>query len=143
MLVTRPMIGKMIDKIGAKSVVMISLVFPLILITDKTSLIWISIVLFIRCTSIGGNLLLASDAYTGLDRKQLPEAGVGIHIIENLGSSFGTAVIATVVATVMQGLQPTIANGLKGYHAGFLVSAIVLTVIFIPSLFLTHKKHAQ
>ncbi len=53
MLVTRPMIGKMIDKIGAKSVVMISLVFPLILITDKTSLIWISIVLFIRCTSIG------------------------------------------------------------------------------------------
>ena len=88
-------------------------------------------------------LPLTSDAYTGLGSKQLPEAGVGIHIIENLGSSFGTAVIATVVATVMQGLQPTIANGLKGYHAGFLVSAIVLTVIFIPSLFLTHKKHAQ
>ncbi|ETB73239.1 hypothetical protein A943_01295 [Bacillus sp. CPSM8] len=53
MLVTRPMIGKMIDKIGAKYVVMVSLVFPLIFITDKTSLIWISIVLFIRGTSIG------------------------------------------------------------------------------------------
>ncbi|AUZ39594.1 MDR family MFS transporter [Bacillus sp. ATD] len=147
MLVTRPMIGKMIDRIGAKYVVMASLVLsligsiPLIFITDKTSMIWISIILFIRGTSFGGIMLpLTSDAYTGLGSKQLPEAGVGIHIIENLGSSFGTAVIATVVATVMQGLQPTIANGLKGYHAGFLVSTIVLAVIFIPSLFLTHKK---
>ncbi|OEI75018.1 MFS transporter [Bacillus subtilis] len=147
MLITRPMIGKMIDRIGAKYVVMASLVLsligsiPLIFITDKTSMIWISIILFIRGTSFGGIMLpLTSDAYTGLGSKQLPEAGVGIHIIENLGSSFGTAVIATVVATVMQGLQPTIANGLKGYHAGFLVSTIVLAVIFIPSLFLTHKK---
>ncbi|MGG2091500.1 MDR family MFS transporter [Bacillus sp. S13(2024)] len=149
MLVTRPIIGKMIDKIGAKYVVMVSLVLsligsiPLIFITDKTSMVWISIVLFIRGTSFGGIMLpLTSDAYTGLDSKQLPEAGVGINIIENLGSSFGSAVIATVVATVIQGLQPTIANGLKGYHAGFLVSTIVLAVIFIPSLFLTHIKKA-
>jgi len=147
MLATRPMIGKMIDKIGAKYVVMVSLALsligsiPLIFITDKTSIIWISIVLFIRGASFGGiNLPLMSDAYTGLDSKQLPEAGIGINIIENLGSSFGSAVIATVVATFVQGSQPTIANGLKGYHAGFLVSAIVLAIIFIPSLFLTHKK---
>ncbi|MBY9080288.1 multidrug efflux MFS transporter [Paenibacillus sp. HN-1] len=149
MLVTRPLIGTMIDKIGAKYVVMVSLALsligsiPLIFITDQTSMIWISIVLFIRGASVGGiNLPLTSDAYTGLDSKQLPEAGVGIHIIENLGSSFGSAVIATVVATVMQGLQPTIANGLKGYHAGFSVSAIVLALIFIPGLFLTQKKTA-
>ncbi|MBY8911155.1 multidrug efflux MFS transporter [Bacillus sp. YC2] len=149
MLVTRPLIGKMIDKIGAKYVVMVSLVLsligsiPLIFITDKTSMIWISIVLFIRGASFGGIMLpLTSDAYTGIDGKQLPEAGVGINIIENLGSSFGSAVIATVAATVIQGLEPTISNGLKGYHAGFFVSVIVLAVIFIPSLFLTHKKTA-
>lgn len=147
MLVTRPLIGKLIDRIGAKYVVMVSLVIsligsiPLIFITDETNMIWISIILFIRGTSFGGIMLpLMSDAYTGLNNKQLPEAGVGINIIENLGASFGSAVIATVVATVIHGLQPTIASDLKGYHAGFLVSAIVLVVIFIPSLFLTHKK---
>lgn len=150
MLITRPIIGKMIDKIGAKYVVMVSLVLsligsiPLIFITDRTSMIWISFALFIRGTSFGGIMLpLTSDAYTGLDSKQLPEAGVGINIIENLGSSFGSAVIATVVATVVQGLQPTIANGLKGYHAGFFVSVIVLAIIFIPNLFLTHKSAKQ
>ncbi|MDY0393852.1 MDR family MFS transporter [Virgibacillus halophilus] len=147
MLVTRPMIGRMIDRIGAKYVVMVSLIIsligsiPLIFITDKTSMLWISIILFIRGTSFGGIMLpLTSDAYTGLASKQLPQAGVGINIIENLGSSFGSAVIATVVATVIQGSQPTIANSLKGYQAGFLVAAIVLVIVFIPSLFLTHKK---
>ncbi|MUG87879.1 DHA2 family efflux MFS transporter permease subunit [Paenibacillus timonensis] len=149
MLVTRPLIGKMIDRIGAKYVVMVSLVLsligsiPLIFITDRTSMVWISLVLFIRGTSVGGiNLPLTSDAYTGLDDHQLPEAGVGINIIENLGASFGSAVIATVVATVVQGVQPTIANGLKGYHAGFLVSVLILILIFIPGLFLTHKRNA-
>lgn len=149
MLITRPLIGKMIDKIGAKYVVIVSLLvaligsIPLIFITDQTSMIWISIVLFIRGTSIGGiTLALTSDAYTELDSKQFPEAGVGINMIENLGSSFGTAVIATVVATVTQGLQPTIINHLKGYHFGFLVSTVVLAILFIPSLFLTHKRNA-
>ncbi|MCP1186007.1 MDR family MFS transporter [Paenibacillus sp. 1781tsa1] len=147
MLVTRPLIGVLIDKIGAKYVVMVSLVValvgsvPLIFITDKTSMTWISIILFIRGASVGGiSLPLTSDAYTGLESKQLPEAGVGINIIENLGSSFGSAVIATVVAATLQGLHPTIANNLKGYHSAFLLSAIALAVIFIPSLFLTNKK---
>lgn len=147
MLITRPLIGKMIDKVGAKYVVIASLALslfgsiPLIFITDETSLGWISIILFIRGTSVGGIMLpLTSDAYTGIGNKQLPQAGVGINMIENLGSSFGTAMIATVVATVMQ--EPTITGSLKGYHAGFLVSVIVLAVIFIPSLFLTHKKSA-
>lgn len=150
MLVTRPIIGKMIDRFGAKYVVMVSIVLsligsiPLVFITDQTSMIWIAIVLFVRGTSIGGiNLPLMSDAYTGLDNKQLPEAGVGVNITENLGSSFGSAVIATTVATFIQGLQPTIENGLRGYQAGFLVSAIVLALIFIPSFFLTNKKAAE
>lgn len=95
MLITRPLIGKMIDKVGAKYVVMVCLAIslfgsiPLIFITDETSMIWISTILFIRGSSVGGIMLpLTSDAYTGLDSKQLPQAGVGINMIENLGSSF-------------------------------------------------------
>ncbi len=149
MLITRPFLGKMIDQIGAKYVVLVSLALsligsiPLIFITGHTSMIWISIVLFLRGASIGGiSLPLTSEAYTGLGSRQLPEAGVGINIIENLGASFGSAVTATVVATVIQGLQPTVANGLKAYHAGFLVSAVVLAFILIPGLFLTDKRRA-
>lgn len=146
MLVTRPLIGKLIDKLGAKYVVIVSLIIsligtiPLVFVTDKTSMVWIALILFIRGTSFGGiNLPLTSDAYTGLADEELPDAGVGINIIENLGSSFGSAIIATVVATVLQGVQPTIAHELSAYHAGFLFSVIVLALIFIPSIFLTNK----
>ncbi|MCM3174573.1 MDR family MFS transporter [Paenibacillus sp. MER 99-2] len=150
MLITRPFIGKMIDKVGAKYVLIASLILsligsiPFIFISDTTSMIWISVILFIRGVSVGGiSLPLMSEAYTGLDSKQLPEAGVGINIIENLGSSFGSAIIATSVATALQGLHPTIAHQLHGYHIGFLVATIILALIFIPSLFLTNKKKAR
>ncbi|MFC4770766.1 MDR family MFS transporter [Enterococcus hermanniensis] len=146
MLITRPVIGKMIDKLGAKYVVIVSLIIsligtiPLVFVTNTTNMAWIALILFIRGTSFGGiNLPLTSDAYTGLKDEELPDAGVGINIIENLGSSFGSAMIATVVATVLQGAQPTIAHQLVAYHAGFLVSVVVLALIFIPSLFLTNK----
>lgn len=58
----------------------------LIFIIDKTSIIWICIICGTSIECI--NLPLTSDAYTGLDSKQLPEAGVGIKVI------------ATVIATV-------------------------------------------
>lgn len=148
MLVTRPLIGKLIDQLGAKYVVIVSLIIsligtiPLVFVTNQTSMVWIALILFIRGTSFGGiNLPLTSDAYTGLADEELPDAGVGINIIENLGSSFGSAMIATVVATVLQGAQPTIAHELSAYHAGFLVSVIVLALIFLPSLFLTNKTN--
>lgn len=148
MLVTRPLIGKLIDQLGAKYVVIVSLIIsligtiPLVFITNQTSMVWIALILFIRGTSFGGiNLPLTSDAYTGLSDEELPDAGVGINIIENLGSSFGSAMIATVVAAVLQGAQPTIAHELSAYHAGFLVSVIVLVLIFLPSLFLTTKTN--
>lgn len=147
MLIARPMIGRMVDRIGAKYVVMISLFIsligsvPLVFITGETSIMWISLILFIRGTGVGGVMLpLTSDAYTGLEDTQLPQAGVGINMIENLGSSFGTAVIATVSATFIQGSAPTISSYVKGYHAGFLASAAALIVIYIPALLLTHKK---
>jgi EmrB/QacA subfamily drug resistance transporter len=150
MLITRPFIGKMIDRVGAKYVLIVSLFLsligsiPFIFITDHTSMIWISIILFIRGASVGGTSLpLMSEAYTGLNSKQLPEAGVGINIIENLGSSFGSAIIATAVATVIQGFHPTIANQLQAYHIGFLVATMILALIFIPGLFLRNKNKAK
>lgn len=147
MLITRPIIGKLIDQMGAKYVVLVSLLLslvgtiPLVFVTDKTSMILISLALFVRGTSVGGiNLPLTADAYTGLTNRQLPEAGVGINIIENLGSTFGSAVIATVVATFISNSSVSLTTSLAGYHAGFLVSVIVLLLLFIPGFFLTNKK---
>lgn len=149
MLVARPTIGNMIDKLGARLVVMVSLIIslvgsiPLILFDEKTSFILISVVLFIRGIGIGGiTMPLMTDAYTGLQKEQIPQASIASRIIQNVGSSFGSAVLATAVATVVSGLKPTIPIILHGYQVGFLISVIVIGIMFIPALFLTNKRKA-
>lgn len=147
MLIARPTIGKMIDMLGARLVVMVSLVIslvgsiPLIFFNEKTSFILIAIVLFIRGIGVGGiTMPLMTDAYTGLQKAQMPQASIASRIIQNVGSSFGSAVLATAVATVVSGLEPTIPTILHGYQVGFLISAIVIGIMFIPASFLTNKK---
>ena len=147
MLITRPYIGKMIDQIGAKYVVIVSIIIamfgtvPLMVVSNHTHIVWLSLILFIRGCSVGGiNLGLTSDAYQGIDDKQIAEAGVGINMIENIGSSLGTAIIATVVASMLALNHPSILQSLRAYHAGFLVSTVALLLIVLPALFLTHKS---
>lgn len=148
MLITRPYIGKMIDQIGAKYVVIVSIIIamfgtvPLMFVSNHTHIVWLSLILFIRGCSVGGiNLGLTSDAYRGIDDKQIAEAGVGINMIENIGSSLGTAIIATVVASMLTFDHPSIFQSLRAYHAGFLVSTIALLLIVLSALFLTHKSN--
>ncbi|WP_225354164.1 DHA2 family efflux MFS transporter permease subunit [Lacticaseibacillus saniviri] len=75
MLVARPLIGNLTDKLGARTVVMVSLVFtiagslPFIYFDGQSSLIWISIALFIRGIGIGGVAIpMMTDAYTGMEK---------------------------------------------------------------------------
>lgn len=147
MFIARPFIGRMIDRIGAKYVVIVSLLIsfigtlPFVWITGSTSMIWLFIILFIRGIGIGGILMpLMTDAYMGIKPNEIPQATVGNRTIQNIGSSFGSAVVATVVSAVIIGQLPTKDLILHGYQTGFLVSSIVVLAIFIPALFLTSKK---
>lgn len=149
MLITRPYMGKLIDQYGAKWVVLVSVIIsmlgsiPLLFITDHTSIIALSIILFLRGCSVGGiNLGLTTDAYMGIKESVLAEAAVGINMIENIGSSFGTAFIATILSVVINQLGNSLTHSIIAYHVGFLVSVITLILIIVPALFLTNKSKA-
>lgn len=149
MLITRPYMGKLIDQYGEKWVVLVSVIIsmfrsiPLLFITDHTSIIALSIILFLRGCSVGGiNLGLTTDAYMSIKESVLAEAAVGINMIENIGSSFGTAFIATILSVVINQLGNSLTHSIIAYHAGFLVSVITLILIIVPALFLTNKSKA-
>lgn len=63
-------------------------------------------------------------------------------MIENIGSSFGTAFIATILSVVINQLGNSLTHNIIAYHAGFLVSVITLILIIVPALFLTNKSKA-
>lgn len=142
MLITRPYIGRVVAYMGAKRVVLLSIMIgiigsiPLVLMTAETNLFWLAISLFIRGMSVGGIMVsLSSEAYTGLSDRELPSASVGITMIENLGSSFGTALVAMITSAMM------IKNDLiLSFHTVFLISMMILAGISFPTVYLSKKS---
>ncbi|MDR1971638.1 MAG: DHA2 family efflux MFS transporter permease subunit [Treponema sp.] len=147
MLITRPLIGRLTDRMGARNVVLTSLVLaiigtiPFVFFNEASSLIAISVVLFVRGMGIGGiTIPMMSDAYTGMAIQTIAQASVGTRLMQNIGAAFGTAVIATVVSLSIQGNMVTIPLMTTAYHNGFLLALILCMVLLLPALFLTNKK---
>jgi len=147
MLVARPMIGKLTDKLGARNVVLVSLTLaivgtiPFVFFNIASSLIVVSIVLFVRGMGIGGvTIPMMTDAYTGMVKQEIAQASVGARLLQNIGGAFGSAVLATVVSLSIQGKVKTIPLMTTAYHDGFMLALVLSLVMFIPALFLTNKK---
>lgn len=150
MLIARPMIGKLTDQYGAKKVILISLIvsllasIPLVFVTSQTTILTMSIILFMRGVSVGGILLpLTTNTYVGLKDSQLPQAGITINIVENIGASFGSAIIATVVATMTRSTFVSLNNAVLAYQIGFLVPVIILVLLFICWVYLPSKEGGE
>ncbi|WP_301420860.1 DHA2 family efflux MFS transporter permease subunit [Mammaliicoccus lentus] len=150
MLIARPMIGKLTDQYGAKIVILISLIvsllasIPLVFVTSQTTILTMSIILFMRGVSVGGILLpLTTNTYVGLKDSQLPQAGITINIVENIGASFGSAIIATVVATMTRSTFVSLNNAVLAYQIGFLVPVIILVLLFICWVYLPSKEEGE
>ncbi|MNC09452.1 putative transport protein HsrA [compost metagenome] len=150
MLLARPLIGRMIDRIGAKIVVIISIAISLVgtipfIWVDQNTNYWIlAAVLLIRGIGVGGvTLPLMSDAYTGLTKMQIPQASIATRIIQNIGGAFGSAVLATIVASQIDHAALDVAQLTSAYQSGFLTASILIVVMIVPSLFLTNKMASK
>jgi MFS family permease len=150
MLFARPLIGKMIDRIGAKIVVIISIAIsqvgtiPFIWVDQSTNYWILAIILLVRGIGVGGvTIPLMTDAYTGLAKMQIPQASIATHIIQNIGGAFGSAVLATIVASQMNLSTRDVSHLTSAYQSGFLTASILMVVMIFPSLFLTNKAASK
>ena len=146
MLVTRPLIGKMTDKLGAQLVVLPSIVITIIgtlpfVFFDAGTTRWIIwAVLFVRGIGVGGiTIPVMSDSYVGLQKSQVSAASVATRTIQNVGAAFGSAILATVVSSALTAKEVAVANIVDAYHVGFITSLIFMGISILPALFLTNK----
>lgn len=147
MLVSRPLIGKLTDKLGARNVVLVSLILaiagtiPFVFFNETSSLIVMGVALFIRGIGIGGvTMPMMSDAYTGMVKQEIAQASIGTRLVQNIGGAFGSAVLATVVSLDVHDKTSTIQIMTTAYHDGFMLALFLSLVMLIPSLCLTNKK---
>jgi len=128
MLVSRTQTGKLTDRIGAKYVVLVSVLItfvgtlPFYWFDQNTSYWLIAVILFIRGIGAGGILMpMMADVYSGMESSQIPSATIGTRIIQNVGSAFGSAMITTAVTAYSNQKVTVFEHQLKAGH--FKVSA--------------------
>jgi EmrB/QacA subfamily drug resistance transporter len=104
-LLPRTFAGKMTDRIGPRPVVLIGMTLaaigtvPFIFAGARTSLIWLSLALVVRGGGLSSaTIAMGAGVYIGLPREKVPDASSATRIIQQVGGSFGTAVLAAILA---------------------------------------------
>jgi EmrB/QacA subfamily drug resistance transporter len=141
--VAMPFAGRLADRIGGGPVALAGVVvtafatLPLALVAADTAIWQIEVSLFVRGIGIGIAIMPAmSAAYAVLKPEQIADATPQLTVIQRLGGSIGTAVLAVVVdASLRDATSPaaTSAAFATGYWWAFaitLVAVIPATILF-------------
>lgn len=142
LLVTRSQFVKLLDRIGPRPVVLVSLIMtvlgtlPFAFADANTDQVLLAVALFVRGAGLGGILIpIMTSAYDGIEKKQIPNASTATRILLTIGGAFGSAILATVLENQLAVSAANAYNVAFWWSIGFTVIAIV------PSLLLvTHKK---
>jgi len=140
-LVARFVIGKVIERIGVRTATVASFILaaaatiPFALALPDTSLLFLGIVLFIRGLGIGAVLIPPmSVAYQDIKPSEIQHATMNTRIIQQIGASFGTALVAVV-------LQSLLENGaLEAFKTAFWWGGGISLVALVPSITLPQRK---
>lgn len=143
-LIARFVVGKLVDRFGARVVTIGSFLLtavatvPFALAGPDTSLMWLAAVLLVRGLGIGAVLIPPmSVAYQDTRPADVPHATMNTRISQQVGASFGTAIVAVA-------LQSLLAGGAIGAFQGAFWWAIALTVpAVIPALVLPGRRIAK
>ncbi|MDF2887102.1 MAG: drug resistance transporter, EmrB/QacA subfamily [Lacrimispora sp.] len=151
MLLTRTQMGKLTDRIGARPIVLVSLIItavgtvPFAFADAQTNGIVLAAALLIRGAGLGGVFIpLMVSAYVGLSSEQIPHASIATRILQTIGGAFGSAVLATIVEhQLATHLAEGISNAINAYNVAFWWSIGFTVTAVIPALFLAVHKQSE
>jgi len=103
-LLSRPMAGRLSDTVGARPLVATGFVIvglgtlPFALAGAQTSYVLLLAALLVRGIGLGAvTMPLMALGFRGLERPQVPDASIITRIAQQVGGSFGTAVLAMIL----------------------------------------------
>lgn len=145
MLLSRPVVGRLIDSIGSRFVtiggLLVTLIgsIPFIYFDQNTNYWLLMLVLFIRGIGAGAIITpLMTDSFVGVDRQLSGQVSIATRTMQNIGGAFGSAMLATVVVNYQSQHVQTLTTIANSYQQGFFWAVIFTALLIVPSLLLTN-----
>jgi EmrB/QacA subfamily drug resistance transporter len=143
-----PFAGKLADRIGGGPPALIGVILttlmtiPFALIGAHTSVVWLCFAMLIRGMGIGFAFMPAmSAAFASLKREELSHATPQLNVLQRVGGSMGTALLAVVLQRALEGAH-TPAAAASAYGTAFWASAALSALAIIPCIVLMRAERA-
>jgi EmrB/QacA subfamily drug resistance transporter len=137
-----PLAGKLTDRYGGGPLAVIGVVIvtastvPFGLVGPDTSLVGLSLAMFVRGIGIGLAFMPAmTAAYASLERNQLSHAAPQLNVLHRIGGSIGVAVLAVVLQQALIG-QTTPEGAAGAYGTAFWWSTAISGLAIVPCIVL-------
>jgi hypothetical protein len=115
---------------------------PFGMIGAHTSIVWLSCVMLVRGMGIGFSFMpVMTAAFAALDKSELPDATPQLNVVQRVGGSLGTAVLAVVLQRALTGAH-TVSAAAAGYGTAFWVSAALTALGIFPAIVLLRAERA-
>ncbi|GAB2943152.1 MDR family MFS transporter [Nonomuraea fastidiosa] len=145
-MLAMPLVGLLVDRIGPRPLVLAGIVLaiagtlPFALAGPATGQAALALALGVRGLGLGAAVIpVVSAAYYGVAERDYPGATTVFNIVQRLGGSFGTAVLAVVLQWRLTG-----PGGVAGAYAVTFWWAIGFTVLtLVPALFMVGRHRTE
>jgi EmrB/QacA subfamily drug resistance transporter len=141
-----PLAGKLSDRHGGGPWALFGVILTTVMtipfgfVGAHTSIIWLSVVMFLRGAGIGFAFMPAmAAAFAALDRSELADATPQLNVLQRVGGSIGTAVLAVVLQRALVG-EHTLAGQASAYGTAFWFSAGITALAIVPCIILLRAE---
>jgi EmrB/QacA subfamily drug resistance transporter len=143
-----PIAGKLTDRFGGGPLALFGVTLcavatiPFGLIGAHTSIVWLSVAMLLRGVGIGfGFMPTMAAAFASLKRSELASATPQLNVLQRVGGSIGTAVLAVVLQRALVGVH-SVSGAASAYGTAFWASAILSALAIFPCVVLLRAERA-
>ncbi len=148
MALVMPLAGRLTDRIGGGPLALFGVIvttlatIPFGLISAHTSVAWLSVAMLVRGMGIGFAFMPAmSAAFASLAHSELPDATPQLNVLQRVGGSMGTAILAVVLQRALTGVH-TASGAASAYGTAFWASALLTALAIAPCIILVRAERA-
>lgn len=141
-----PIAGRLTDRYGGGPLTLIGVTLvtlatiPFGLIGAHTSIVWLSVAMLVRGFGIGFAFMPAmSAAFASLKRSELSDATPQLNVLQRVGGSIGTAVLAVILQRSLSGAH-SLSDAAGAYGTAFWAAAGLTALAIIPALILVRAE---